>query len=190
MIGAVEDPTLDGIRFIADDASLRDRAVDPDKARARRDELVAALAALPAGADPGRRARLLGLRTVLSRVLGDLDDAALAGEQSLRAAQQSGDAGAVVVAMIRLAHVRQWRGELNVADTLFGQALSESGRAAPAYRSFALQHSGKNAYEQRRYEEAARWFAAALQLRELEGDDELIASSRQALRAAERRLGR
>lgn len=186
----MKDPTLDGIRFIVDDRTLRDRAVDPDQARARRDELVAALGTLPAGADPGRRARLLGLRTVLSRVLGDLDDAAQAGEQALRAAQQSGDAGSVVVALIRLAHVRQWRGEFNVADTLFGRALSESGRAAPSYRSFALQHAGNNAFDQRRYEEAARWFAAALQLREQEGDDALIASSRQALQAAERRLGR
>jgi tetratricopeptide (TPR) repeat protein len=123
---------------------------------------------------------LYGQQCVLLRLLGDLDGALVAGRLSLR---YSGDDSALVtVAGVRLAHVHQWRGEYQVADGIYTQALEG---APDGYRSFACLHAGKSRYEQGDADAAIRHLENAVRLR-TSGPADLLAAAEQALDTARR----
>jgi tetratricopeptide (TPR) repeat protein len=167
---------------------------DPDTLREVLDEADTALferiragltTMLAAAGDDRARAELLSLRAGVSRSLGDLKTAVADGERALTLAEASGDVRHMAIVRVRVAHVRQWRGEFAEADRLF--ALADAPGLPDALHGFVHQHTGKNLYDQGRYREARDHFERALELRR-GGDPDLRASTGLALAAVSRRL--
>jgi tetratricopeptide (TPR) repeat protein len=142
-------------------------------------------AKLNAVSDNAARARLLSLRAVVARVLGDLHRAMSDGKLALAHAEATGELRRIAIAQARLAHVLQWTGEYAAADRLF--ALANSTELPDRLRAMMHQHAGKCAYDQGRYIEACNHFERALDLRH-EEDPELIASTEMALDAVFRQV--
>ncbi|WP_221326314.1 tetratricopeptide repeat protein [Actinoplanes sp. L3-i22] len=132
------------------------------------------------------RAGLLSLRAVVSRVLGELDDALADGREALRHAEASGEARSVSVAQARLAHVLQWRGEFDEADRLYARA--DSAELPARLRAEIRELAGRSAYEQGRFLEAVNHFEQALDLCQ-GGDPELVERIELALDVISRRSG-
>jgi tetratricopeptide (TPR) repeat protein len=136
-------------------------------------------------ADNAVRARLLSLRAVVSRILGDLLKAFADAKLALAHAEATGELRRTAIAQARLAHVLQFRGEFEEADRLF--ALANSSELPDRLRATMHQHAGRCAYDQGRYIEACNHFERALDLRK-EEDPELIAQTELALDAVFRRV--
>jgi tetratricopeptide (TPR) repeat protein len=136
-------------------------------------------------ADNASRARLLSLRAIVSRILGDLTKALADGKLALAHAEATGELRRIAIAQARLAHVHQWRTEFDEADRLF--ALANSTELPDRLRATMHQHAGRCAYDQGRYMEACNHFERALELRK-EEDPELIAQTELALDAVFRRV--
>lgn len=130
-----------------------------------------------------------GERVALLRVLGRLDEADREGRAALELARQEGTPRQHVAAMIRLAHVRQWRRQWAAADALFAEALRRADELGePLLRAFAHQHAGRNHVDQGRYAEALDSFRVALAIREAhDAPADQLESTRGALRATRRR---
>ncbi|MET0495680.1 MAG: WG repeat-containing protein [Actinoplanes sp.] len=132
------------------------------------------------------RARLLSLRAVVSRVLGDLEPALADGLEALRHAEATGELRRTSIVQARLAHVQQWRGDFAEADRLFEEA--NSAELPSRLRSEMHVHAGRSCYEQGRYLEACNHFEAALELRRVE-DPALVERVETALDAVMARVG-
>ncbi len=61
--------------------------------------------------DNASRARLLSLRAVVSRILGDLHKALADAKLALAHAEATGELRRIAICQARLAHVLQWREE-------------------------------------------------------------------------------
>ncbi|MEE6260499.1 WG repeat-containing protein [Plantactinospora sonchi] len=157
--------------------TLRELVENPDELRAIRDRLSEKLE--PAK-DNGTRARLLSLRAVVSRILGDLGKALADGKLALAHAEATGQLRRIAIAQARLAHVLQWRGDFAEADRLFGEA--NSPELPDRLRATMHEHAGRSCYDQGRYMEACNHFEKALELRKVE-DPDLIARTELALDA-------
>jgi tetratricopeptide (TPR) repeat protein len=179
-----DDPEqfLASIRWRFDPETLREITDNPDQLREVRDALTAKVSDV---ADNPARARLLSLRAVVSRVLGDLQQAQADGKLALAHAEATGELRRIAIVRARLAHVLQWRGEYAEADRLF--ALANSPELPERLRGTMHQHIGRSAYEQGRYIEACNHFEKALMLRRQE-DPELIAATEVALDAVFRKV--
>lgn len=138
-----------------------------------------------AGADRSR-ARLLSLRAVVARSLGDLGPAKADGLRAVAYAEAVGDVRLLSAARARLAHVLQWRGEFEPADRLF--ALADSPDLPDRARAANHQHAGKCAFDQGRYIEALDHFERALELRRDDPDPRLRASTGIALDGVMRKV--
>jgi tetratricopeptide (TPR) repeat protein len=162
--------------------TLRELVENPDELRAIRDRLTEKVT--PA-TDNGVRARLLSLRAVVSRILGDLGKALADGKLALVHAEATGELRRIAIAQARLAHVLQWRGEFQEADRLF--ELANSPELPDRLRATMHEHAGRSSYDQGRYMEACNHFEHALELRKVE-DPGLIARTELALDAVFRKV--
>ena len=157
--------------------TLRELVDDPDELREVRDRLTDKLE----GADRDAvRARLLSLRAVVSRILGDLAAALADGREALEFAEATGELRRTAIVQARLAHVLQWRGDFAEADRLFAEA--NSVELPDRLRATMHEHAGRSCYDQGRFIEACNHFERALDLRKVE-DPELIARTEVALDA-------
>ena len=95
------------------------------------------------------RARLLGIRAVTSRLLGDLRLALADGRMALAHAEASGSLRRVALAQARLAHIHQWRGEYAEADRLY--AVADSAELPRALRAIFGWYAATSCYEQGRF---------------------------------------
>jgi tetratricopeptide (TPR) repeat protein len=172
---------LAAYRWRFDPETLRERADDPDQLLAVRDRLTDKVEYVERDAV---RARLLSLRAVVSRILGDLDEALLDGRDALGHAEATGELRRTAIAAARLAHVLQWRGEYAEADKLYAQANSDE--LPDRLRAEMAELAGRSAYEQGRFLEAMNHFETALDLRKGQ-DPEMSARVETALDAIERR---
>jgi tetratricopeptide (TPR) repeat protein len=168
--------------------TLREVVDDPDPLLAVRDRLTDKLEYAERDAV---RARLLSLRAVVSRVLGDLDFALADAREAVRHAAATGELRRIAIVQARLANVLRWRGELAEADRLFEEA--DSVELPGRLRAEIAELAGRSAFDQGRYLEAVNRFEQALDLRR-GGDDEMVARIAAALdsvaaRAAERGWG-
>jgi hypothetical protein len=162
--------------------TLRELVEDPDEMRAVRDRLTDKLAVATSDA---ARARLLSLRAVVSRILGELGKALADGREALDYAEATGELRRIAIAQARLAHVLQWRGDFAEADRLFAEA--NSAELPDRLRATMHEHAGRSCYDQGRYIEACNHFERALELRRVE-DQELIARTELALDAVSRKV--
>lgn len=155
---------------------------EADELRQVRDQLTAKLVGK---ADNPTRARLLSLRAVVSRILGQTHQALADGKLALAHAEATGELRRISIAQARLAHVLQWSGDYGAADRLF--ALANSPELPDRLRATMHQNAGKCAYDQGRYIEACNHFEHSLELRK-DSDPELIAHTALALDAVFRRV--
>ena len=162
--------------------TLRELVEDPDELRAVRDGLTEKLGVVD---DNPTRARLLSLRAVVSRILGDLGKALSDAKMALSHAEATRELRRIAIAQARLAHVLQWRGEYPQADRLF--AMANSSELPDRLRATMHEHAGRSCYDQGRYMEACNHFERALDLRRVE-DPELIARTEVALDAVFRKV--
>ncbi|MBX6358049.1 MAG: WG repeat-containing protein [Micromonosporaceae bacterium] len=162
--------------------TLRELVEDPDELREIRDRLTEKL---ETASDNASRARLLSLRAVVSRILGDLGKALSDGKLALAHAEATGELRRIAIAQARLAHVLQWRGDFAEADRLF--ELANSPELPDRLRATMHEHAGRSCYDQGRYMEACNHFERALELRKVE-DPELIARTEVALDAVFRKV--
>lgn len=126
--------------------------------------------------DDATRARMLGLRAVVTRLLGDLKEALDDAEQALRHAHRTGSSRRIVVASIRLARILQWRGDFQVADELYQRALDTA--IPERLRASVHYYFGTSCYDQGRYLEAMQHFETVLGLQPNERTEQFAAASR------------
>jgi hypothetical protein len=136
-------------------------------------------------ADNPTRARLLSLRAIVSRILGDLHNALADGKLAVAHAEATGELRRIAIAQARLAHVLQWTGEFEEADRLF--ALANSTELPDRLRATMHQNAGRCAYDQGRNMEACTHFELAVELRRQE-DPDLMEQTALALDAVFRRV--
>ncbi|MCM4081627.1 WG repeat-containing protein [Actinoplanes sp. TRM88002] len=109
------------------------------------------------------RARLLSLRAVASRLLGDLDPALEDARAALVHAEAAGELVRTATVRARLGHVLQWRGEFAEADRVYAEA--GSAELPARLRAEISELAGRSAFEQGRYLEAVNHLEKALDLR-------------------------
>jgi tetratricopeptide (TPR) repeat protein len=186
----VADPeqALAGVRIEYDPQTLHERPESIFELLRIRDALTVKV---DAATDNPSRARLLGLRSVVGRVLGDLRQAHADAKMALGHAEVTGQLRRIAVAQARLANALTRLGELDEAARLFTEANSPE---LPDRLRAAIHHyAGRCAFEQDRYIEACQHFEKALELRR-DGDPDLVAATEVALdalfsRVAERGWG-
>jgi tetratricopeptide (TPR) repeat protein len=181
---AAPDPEqiLSRFEWVFDPETLREVCEDPDGLNEIREMLTTKVNSL---SDNASRARLLSLRAVVSRILGDLSKALADAKLALAHAEATGELRRIAICKARLAHVLQWREEYAEADRLFTEA--NTTELPDRLRGTMHQHTGKSAYDQGRYIEACNHFELALELRK-EEDPDLIAATDLALEAVFRRV--
>jgi tetratricopeptide (TPR) repeat protein len=173
---------LAGYPWRFDPLTLREIVDDPEPLLDVRDRLTDKLEYAERDAV---RARLLGLRAVVSRVLGDLGRALADAREALRHAEATGELRRTAIVQARLAHVQQCRGDFAEADRLFEEA--NSVELPERLRAEIHVQAGKCCYEQGRYLEACNHFEAALELRRV-NDPDLVTRTEAALDAVMARV--
>jgi tetratricopeptide (TPR) repeat protein len=182
------EQALAAVRIQYDPVSLHELPENVYELYRIRDSLTAKI---DAAADNPSRARLLGLRAVVGRVIGDLRTSHADAKMALVHAEATGQLRRIAVAQARLANVLVRLGELAEADRLF--TLANSPELPDRLRATIHHFAGKCAFEQDRYIEACQHFEKALELRR-DGDPELVSATEVALdalfsRVAERGWG-
>ncbi|WP_412539912.1 WG repeat-containing protein [Longispora sp. K20-0274] len=156
-------------RFPLDPVTLRETVSDPAQLRSIRAALTSRISDT---SDPGTRARLLGLRAVTHRLLGEYDPALSDARLAVEHAESTDQLRRIALSRARLARVHQWRGEHRTADELYFQA--NSTELPGPLRASLFAHASRSAYDQGRLIEAATFLERALELRRLTFDQELI----------------
>ncbi|MBG6138224.1 WG repeat-containing protein [Longispora fulva] len=156
-------------RFPLDPVTLRETVSDPGQLRSIRAALTSRISDT---SDPGTRARLLGLRAVTHRLLGEYDPALSDARLAVEHAESTDQLRRISLSRARLARVHQWRGEHRAADELYFQA--NSTELPGPLRASLFTHASRSAYDQGRLIEAATYLERALELRRLTYDAELI----------------
>jgi len=124
----------------------------------------------------------------LLRGSGELDAALTEGERAVQRAELAGSPPQQHLARLRLATVRQWRGEFVESNLAFTELQANLTQFGPIIEAFTHDAAGRNAYDQGHYADAYEHFAEAVAIRErLDLPAEQIRASRVALRAARRR---
>lgn len=131
------------------------------------------------------RTQSAGLAGTYARILRELDLAVKLFTGAITLADAADNDRLGYINRIRLAHAYQWQGEFEKSNAIFTKLLANPMQS---YEDFVLQHAGKNAFDQQDYELALDYFQKALVLREANGNDELINSTKLAITATKRRL--
>jgi tetratricopeptide (TPR) repeat protein len=151
-----------------DAETLREQIDDPDQMWVVVDRLTDKLEYAERDAV---RARLLSLRAVAERLVGDLDAALEDARAALTHAEATGELRRTAIVQARLAHVLQWRGEYAEADRLYAEAGSPE--LPSRLRAEIHELAGRSAFDQGRYLEAMNHFETSLDLRK-GADPELV----------------
>ncbi|MEU7762021.1 WG repeat-containing protein [Micromonospora aurantiaca (nom. illeg.)] len=154
------EQALAAVGWELDPLTLRERAPDPEQLRVIRDGLTGKL---DTTLDNRSRARLLSLRAVASRILGDLDDALGDARLAVTYAEATGEFRRTALARARLAEALRWRGDHAEADRLFAEA--NSPELPDRLRALLHEHAGRCCFDQGRLTEACLHFERALDLR-------------------------
>ena len=147
------------------DENLRDIPKDPEGLREYTNELKRSLSDTDS---PLQRVRLLGELGVHRRTLGDLQEAESILKEALQIIQEN-KLGIKweIQQKIRLAHVLQWLRDFKRSDALFSEIIGvcRTHNDAAVYLDFALQHAGKNFFDQHKLDEALILFEETMSLR-------------------------
>ncbi|GLZ80008.1 hypothetical protein Afil01_48150 [Actinorhabdospora filicis] len=165
-----------------DPNTLREYVDDTESLWAIREEMTARFPTLHLDVD---RARLLGLKVVASRLLGDFEAAMSDGKQALELAESTGRDLLIAPARARLARVHAWRQEFEEADRLF--AMAEAGELPRGLIASVRLHAGLSCIAQGRLIEALIHLERALD--DSSGDEWFTSIAEYALDASHRRAG-
>lgn len=172
------------------DQNLREIPKDPNGLMDHVENLKTVVLSLE---NPGERSAILGEIGLYLRILGELDEAEFYLLESLDLISEHGlGLKREVQQMIRLAHVLQWQKEFTESTRVFDQILEvcRQDEDAESYLSFALQHAGKNLFDQLRYEEALSLFEEALEIRTRQrAHADLLESTKLAIERTKELLG-
>lgn len=148
------------------DENLRDIPANRDVTQAYVDKLKESLTHT---LESYERVGLLGEIGVYQRQLEELDDS----EKYLRLALEIIESKALGIKLetqqkIRLAHTLQWKQSFTDSNVLFFEIIliCRQNQEARQYLDFALQHAGKNFFDERKWSEALNLFEEALTLRQ------------------------
>jgi tetratricopeptide (TPR) repeat protein len=148
-----------------EDENLRSIPVDPNGLRKYIIELLSMLYSVR---NHGKRVRILGEAGVHLRCLGDLKEAEQVLREALRIVNDK-QLGVRREAQqkIRLAHVLQYQKQFKASNALFAEIISicRTNEEASDLLHFALQHAGKNLFDQNQFSEALELFEEAMELR-------------------------
>lgn len=177
--------------FNYDDKTLRESPQNPEGLR----QFILHLEdKLDQSLDASTQVSILGEIGVYLRILGQFDQAE---DKFLKCLEliKSNSLGAKkeVQQKIRLAHVYQWKGDFQKSNQIFEKILSQCHHDLDAgtYLDFALQHAGKNLFDQEKYQAALECFTKALKVREGKNSPEdQIVSTHRAIQETKRRLGK
>lgn len=147
------------------DERLRDIPCDPEGLKQYIGELTESL---KSATEPKSQVKLLGEIGVHLRSLEKLEEAGFKLQEALKIIEKNQLGIKLEMQQkIRWAHVLQWQGLFEDSNQLFHDIISvcRNDSEARIYLDFALQHSGKNLFEQKKYAEALAQFEEALKLR-------------------------
>jgi tetratricopeptide (TPR) repeat protein len=171
------------------DENLREVPADPIAFKTYIEELEMMLAHTT---EMKSRVHLLGEIGVMYRTLGQLHRAEENIQHALQIVQDHHlGIKSEVQQKIRLAHVYQWQKRFSESDQLFSEviALCRQDSMANDYLHFALQHAGKNLFDQGLYYEALKFFEEALKIRmQNKASQDQIDSTAEAILATQKRL--
>lgn len=175
--------------LLTDEVTLHEYAEDPE-ALSRYIELLKN--EIKMAVEPIDKVRRLGETGVYLRSAGHLEEAEIYLLQAL-AIIETYELGLKIETQqkIRLAHIYQWQKNFSGSDELFEEVLNtcRQQNEADSYLPFALQHAGKNYFDQQKYKKALECFEEALKLRiERASPPDQIASTEQALRVTRGQL--
>jgi HTH-type transcriptional regulator, pleiotropic regulator of extracellular virulence genes len=152
-----------------------------EDAPVRRAELHELLNNLQICTDETEEMRLSGRIGEHYRMLGEYNAALIYLQNAVELVRKLGDSRQEIANLLRLATTLQYADRHAEALPLFRDALVKS--RGGSYEDFALQHMGKCLVELGQIEEARTCFEAALVIRQIKGDTELLASTHEALDA-------
>jgi tetratricopeptide (TPR) repeat protein len=91
---------------------------------------------------------------------------------------------------LRWADNYRYLGRFDIAETWFEDCFQEirNDKSLSRYMDFYLQHLGKVYFDQKKYVNALKLFSRALRIRQKKGDQELISSTVQALKATRSKI--
>jgi len=138
---------------------LRELVDDPETLAELRDEIGVQLTD---ETDNEARARLLGLRAIAGRLLGELDRALGDARLALAHAEATHELRPIALAQARLARVCQWRGEYGEADRLL--AAADSAELPPVWRAWTHWYAATSCIEQGRHAEMCEHLQLAYEL--------------------------
>lgn len=169
--------------LLTDDDTLHEYAQDPEELSHYIERLKTEI---KMAVEPIDKVRRLGETGVYLRSAGRLEEAEIYLLQAL-AIIETYELGLKIETQqkIRLAHVYQWQKNFTGSDELFEEVLNTCRQHAEAdsLLPFALQHAGKNYFDQYKYKKALNCFEEALKLRtERASPSDQIASTERALR--------
>ena len=147
------------------DQNLREFPCDPALFRECVNELQELL---ESSSDPQKQVSLLGEIGVHYRILNNLQDAENSILKALKIIENYKLGIKLEIQQkIRLAHVIQWKKNFEKSDKMYLEIIAtcRSNIEAAMYLDFALQHAGKNFFDQNRFVEALNVFNEALGLR-------------------------
>lgn len=172
------------------DENLHEAPSDPV---ALRRYIVLLEAQLQGTVEPDQRVSCLGEIGSYRRILGDL----VTAEENIKEAlglirvHQLG-IRKEIQQKIRLAHVLQWKKDFDLSNPLFKEIIDvcRTNLEAQVYLDFALQHAGKNYFDQKEYGSALQFFEEALRLRKNKPASEyLVASTELAIARTKALMG-
>lgn len=144
---------------------LRDVPCDPEGLKQYVSELSENL---KNSTDVKEKVKILGEMGVHLRSLNELDLAKNKLNEALKLIEKNQLGIKLEIQQkIRIGHVLQWQGLFNETNILFENIISvcRTDKEAEVYLDFALQHSGKNLFEQQKFSEALKLFDEAMALR-------------------------
>ena len=173
----------DPLAFVFDER-LREVPRDAKAFAAEVDRLVDEVPSLRS--QPAGQLAALGRLAPALRIAGRLEEARLAASAAVTLADLLGDTRAAWLNQLRLAHVMQWQGRHDLATPFFERLVAQARAVGELsdLLDFALQHAGKDLFDQRYFAQAERCFREALEIRQRKGDASLIESSAFALQQA------
>jgi tetratricopeptide (TPR) repeat protein len=142
--------------------------------------------------DTKKSAVLLSMIGGYARIMGDLDLSEKCYHDAIKAFEELKATEQVFAAKLRLAVTYQFQKKYSKSTEIFEKAIkimrSSKSPAVRNYLDFALQHFGKQKFEQGFYAEAMDLFMEALEQRIVKGDLELISSTELAINKTKDKL--
>ena len=172
------------------DASLRELPADPAAFAREADRRVEDIANVRS--QPARLLAMLLQAAPLLRIAGRLEEARKTASAAIAIAELVGDSQAAFEAQLALAQVLQREGQHELATPLFDQ-LAAQARSMPAHNARlhdVLFEAGRNLFDQGLHAQASRCFRESQALRRVEGHDDLLEASAEALRRVAERSDR